>query len=280
MRRALRLVAVLAMIGAPASADFAPDTSPRPQQRRAAAPEPVAGPDVTVTDQGVIVRRSLKPRPRPVAPTAPEKQVVAAGPAARVGRPEERPDGRLPNAARQAALPARGSVCGDVSIRGETLPPIPGRVEGCGVEAPVRITEVAGVRLSTAATMDCPTASALRNWVVTGANPAIGGRGGGISSLRIAAHYICRGRYNNPNARISEHGKGRAVDISALTLADGTSITVLNGWNSKRDGPALRQMHRAACGTFGTVLGPEANAAHRDHFHFDTARYRSGSYCR
>ncbi|WP_232830705.1 extensin family protein [Tropicimonas sp. IMCC34011] len=272
MRRALRLVAALAMIGAPASADFAPDTSPRPQHRRAAAPEPVAIPDVTVTDQGVIVRRSLKPRPRPATPTAPEKQVGAAGPAARVGRPS--------GTARQAALPARGSVCGDVSIRGETLPPIRSRVEGCGVEAPVRITEVAGVRLSTAATMDCPTASALRNWVVQGASPAIGRRGGGISSLRIAAHYICRGRYNNPNARISEHGKGRAVDISALTLKDGTSVTVLNGWNSKRDGPALRQMHRAACGTFGTVLGPEANAAHRDHFHFDTARYRSGSYCR
>jgi hypothetical protein len=28
------------------------------------------------------------------------------------------------------------------------------------------------------------------------------------------------------------------------------------------------------------VLGPNANSFHRDHFHFDTARYRSGSYCR
>jgi len=25
---------------------------------------------------------------------------------------------------------------------------------------------------------------------------------------------------------------------------------------------------------------PNANRFHRDHFHFDTARYRSGSYCR
>jgi len=30
----------------------------------------------------------------------------------------------------------------------------------------------------------------------------------------------------------------------------------------------------------GTVLGPEANRFHRDHFHFDTAEYRSGPYCR
>ena len=43
----------------------------------------------------------------------------------------------------------------------------------------------------------------------------------------------------------------------------------------------LRNLHRAACGPFGTVLGPNANAAHRDHYHFDTARYRSGTaYCR
>jgi hypothetical protein len=42
----------------------------------------------------------------------------------------------------------------------------------------------------------------------------------------------------------------------------------------------MRRMHRGACGPFGTVLGPEADRYHQDHFHFDTARYRSGSYCR
>jgi len=39
-------------------------------------------------------------------------------------------------------------------------------------------------------------------------------------------------------------------------------------------------MHRAACGPFGTVLGPNADRFHQDHFHFDTARHRSGPYCR
>jgi len=42
----------------------------------------------------------------------------------------------------------------------------------------------------------------------------------------------------------------------------------------------LREMHSTACGPFGTVLGPEANRFHRENFHFDTARYRSGRYCR
>lgn len=41
----------------------------------------------------------------------------------------------------------------------------------------------------------------------------------------------------------------------------------------------LRQVHAAACSTFGTLLGPEANAAHRNHFHLDMAERKSGNYC-
>jgi hypothetical protein len=41
----------------------------------------------------------------------------------------------------------------------------------------------------------------------------------------------------------------------------------------------LRQIHAKACGTFGTVLGPEANEAHRNHFHVDMAKRRHRSFC-
>jgi hypothetical protein len=41
----------------------------------------------------------------------------------------------------------------------------------------------------------------------------------------------------------------------------------------------LRRLHKGACGVFGTVLGPEANAAHRDHFHLDLAYRRHSAYC-
>ncbi|MFN3746253.1 MAG: extensin family protein [Hyphomicrobiaceae bacterium] len=44
-------------------------------------------------------------------------------------------------------------------------------------------------------------------------------------------------------------------------------------------GRFLREIHEAACGTFGTVLGPEANEAHRDHFHLDMAKRRYKSFC-
>ncbi len=41
----------------------------------------------------------------------------------------------------------------------------------------------------------------------------------------------------------------------------------------------LREVHAKGCEIFGTALGPGADAAHRDHFHFDMAKRRSG-YCR
>ena len=41
----------------------------------------------------------------------------------------------------------------------------------------------------------------------------------------------------------------------------------------------LREVHHGACGLFGTVLSPEANAAHRNHLHLDLAHRRHGAYC-
>lgn len=41
----------------------------------------------------------------------------------------------------------------------------------------------------------------------------------------------------------------------------------------------LRAVHASACRTFGTTLGPEANAAHENHFHFDMAERHGGHFC-
>ncbi len=41
----------------------------------------------------------------------------------------------------------------------------------------------------------------------------------------------------------------------------------------------LRTVYDGACGIFGTALGPDANEAHRDHFHFDLKQRRT-AYCR
>jgi len=41
----------------------------------------------------------------------------------------------------------------------------------------------------------------------------------------------------------------------------------------------LREIHARACKHFGTVLGPEANNAHKNHFHVDMAPRRNGNFC-
>jgi len=45
------------------------------------------------------------------------------------------------------------------------------------------------------------------------------------------------------------------------------------------DGRFLREAHAAACRIFGTTLGPEANEAHRNHFHVDMAQRRIRNIC-
>jgi len=174
--------------------------------------------------------------------------------------------------------PIEGSVCGDPFIRGEAIGDVAGS-GACGIENAVLVREVAGVRLSTPAQIECSAARALRTWVEEGVIPTVGDTGGGVQSLRVVAHYSCRSRNNQPGARLSEHSFGRAIDIAGIGLADGTEMTLLTDWDG-RYANQLRAMWRAACGPFGTVLGPESDQFHRDHFHFDTASYRSGSFCR
>ncbi len=105
-----------------------------------------------------------------------------------------------------------------------------------------------------------------------------------VVKLRIAASYACRGRDNRRGAKISEHAFGNALDVSAFTLASGRVVEVEGGWNGgRKEISFLKQVHGKACGTFTTVLGPNANAAHRNHFHFDLGKHgRSGKgkYCR
>ena len=195
-------------------------------------------------------------------------------------RPLFRPARVERNARQKKRALKKGAVCGDVAIQGEEIGRVKAKLKGCGVDQAVRVRSVSGVRLSQKSVMDCRTADALKKWLDRTAKPALSRKGGGLSGLRVAAHYSCRTRNNKKGAKISEHGKGRAIDISGFRLRDGSEITVLHGWKNRATKKALRKMHRGACGPFKTVLGPQADRYHQDHFHFDTAIYRGGNYCR
>lgn len=171
-------------------------------------------------------------------------------------------------------------LCGSKGLQGAPAEPIRGPRKGCGVTNGVHLTAVRGVRLSRPATINCETALALEQWVAQGVLPAVGNTGGGVAQLQVVEHYACRNRNHRAGARLSEHAKGNAVDISAIVLKNGAKVDVLTGWRDKNEGPILRKVHKAACGPFGTVLGPQADRHHRDHFHFDVAKHRNGPYCR
>lgn len=254
----------------------------RPHPRPGQVARPVAG---------EALAQSVRPPARP--PEALRVPVVVQV-AARLSHlprqagiaPPERPENlqRLSQAValRPVAYPdpggARGSVCGIASIRGTALATIPGSARGCGLKDGVKVTAVGGLALSTPASIDCTTARALHNWIETGLKPAVGNLGGGVARLEVAASYACRPRNNRKGGRISEHGKGRAIDIAAIVLRNGTTLSVLDGWHSASQGKVLRRIHKAACGPFNTTLGPGSDGYHENHFHFDTARGR-GPYC-
>lgn len=221
--------------------------------------------------------------PVPVPPVRPPglmAQIEAQRHVLRAPRPPARPAAIEREAARRAALRARGAVCGNVALQGEDIGTVGTPGSGCGIADAVRLRSVAGVRLSTPARMDCRTAAAVLRWVEGSVKPSLARHGGGVAELHVMAGYACRTRNSRPGARLSEHAKGHAIDIGGMVLRDGTRVSVLRHWGRGWQGQALANMRRQACGTFGTVLGPGSDRYHGDHFHLDTARYRSGPYCR
>ena len=130
--------------------------------------------------------------------------------------------------------------------------------------------------------MSCAVAAGLVRWQEFGltlaANEELGSSVARIEHLGI---FSCRRTYDSDTGNWSEHATGNAVDVAAFVLEDGRRISVLEDWG---DGsPESRFLDRArdsACDIFGTVLSPDYNAAHQDHFHLDQAKRGFGRYCR
>lgn len=219
----------------------APERSPRPELRFAAPP-------VTAGPSGAL-ERSPRPRARPI----PGPDIPLALP-----------------------VPAAG-LCAVTGLTGTTMPEVRSDVRGCGIAEPVRVTAVQGVPLSMPLVMDCTVARAMNDWVRKVLKPTFADR---LLRIDVAGAYTCRGRNNVSGAKISEHGRGRAVDVSGLGFTDGTAITVARDWNKGRDGRLMAEAYKDACGIFGTTLGPGSDGYHEDHMHFDVPSNRRSPYCR
>ncbi|MEL7542255.1 MAG: extensin family protein [Pseudomonadota bacterium] len=141
------------------------------------------------------------------------------------------------------------------------------------------------VKLTPAATVRCPMIPAMDRWMNEVVQPAaLRHFGARVTNVKVAASYGCRPRNNKPGGKLSEHGYANALDVSRFTFADGRTAEIKE-W---RRGPSetrafLRAVHKRSCKIFTTVLGPNADKYHWDHFHFDLARHgRRGTfhYCR
>lgn len=147
----------------------------------------------------------------------------------------------------------------------------------CGAARPFSVTGAAGgrVALRPAALLRCPMVPQVERWVSRVIEPSAQYYfGSPLVEMKVAASYACRPINHVSGGRLSEHGYANAVDISSFTLADGRTVTVKGGWwGSERERLFLRAVHDGACQEFTTVLGPNADAMHKDHFHVDLARH-------
>ncbi|MBA3324715.1 MAG: extensin family protein [Rhodobacteraceae bacterium] len=168
-------------------------------------------------------------------------------------------------------------VCGEDGIIGQPSPKIEGPGD-CGILEPVKVHRIAGTTLAPQPVIGCRAARALSVWLEEAAKPAFEEAGAALDGLDIAAAYVCRNVNYAEDGLVSQHAHGRAIDISRFHLEDGTTVSVLDGWHDEDDGPLLRGIHQAACGIFSTTLGPESDAYHADHFHYDVAERRQ-PYC-
>lgn len=119
----------------------------------------------------------------------------------------------------------------------------------------------------------CPVVAALAIWEWQVAMPAARQYlNSDIVRIRHFGSYSCRRINGQSEGAYSEHATANAIDIAGFDLADGRRISVLGDWQGgEEERQFLRAVRDGACAVFSTVLSPDYNAAHADHFHFDQA---------
>jgi hypothetical protein len=149
-------------------------------------------------------------------------------------------------------------------------------VGGCTTENAVRVRD--GVtRLSPPApVMTCPVALAYVGWERHVVDPAARELlGAPVARIEHYGTYACRNVYGRAEGRRSQHAGANAVDIHTFALSNGRQVSVQPHYRLEDErGAFLRRVRDGACDWFHGTLGPDYNAAHRDHFHLDFGHYR------
>jgi hypothetical protein len=162
-----------------------------------------------------------------------------------------------------------------------TAPPV--SAEGCGIDAPIRLSSIiadgGAVSLPDRPLVACEFAAVLADYVRLIVAPL--GQAmlhAKVAEIETGPGYACRTQDRIAGAKISAHAKGLAVDFVAMTLADKRRILVERQTGAD-EASYFRAIRTAACGWFTTVLGPGADTFHTNNMHLDIEqRGSSGSY--
>lgn len=148
--------------------------------------------------------------------------------------------------------------------------------ENCPLTNVVRVQST-GLTFNTAFTLRCPL---LVRWLMFEQQKmqplALQHLGSRVESIDHYGTFACRNVYNREQGRRSQHASASAFDVATFRFENGAVADVLSDWDNDEasDSSAfLRAVHSSACAYFGTVLGPDYNAPHANHFHLDTSRF-------
>ncbi|CAN5194319.1 extensin family protein [soil metagenome] len=152
----------------------------------------------------------------------------------------------------------------------------PGGADHCAFADAVRLKPQAGaIALAPAGVApSCPVVASLKLWEWQVVQPTAQRLfGQPVARITHFGSYSCRRIYGRAAGDFSEHATADAIDISGFIFADGRKVTVVRDWKGDgKDAIFLRDVRDGACKLFSTVLSPDYNAAHRDHFHLDQAQ--------
>jgi hypothetical protein len=209
------------------------------------------------------------PRPRPAEAPQLEPEGAAGD------TKSDRPAGRASPAAEPGPSACRLALTEEVAIA-HSIPDVHGP-GGCGGTDLVKLEAIVlpnkhRVAVTPAATLRCSMAAAITDWVRTDLLPLTEKLGSEINVLDNFDSFECRGRNRVPGAPLSEHGRANALDVRALKLANGRTIS-LTDRSVPRD--IRENVLHSVCARFMTVLGPDSDWYHEDHIHLDLMERRN-----
>lgn len=291
-------------VAKPAAASQDKGNAPPDKQIAAAVPLPPARPEVArdaAVDEPKVQEpvaempaSSPTPKAAAAAASAPQTQAQAPLPPARpfpaAGRervaalPMSKPM-EADDAAQEAKPAPVATICPELSnddIGVFTPVTVTATQAACTVDrgvslSAVRMKDGRLVPLEPAAVLRCEMAGAVARWLRESVDPLVATLGSPLDKVKVAASQQCRSRNRVAGAKISEHGRGNALDTAGYVLEDKREV-LIGGTGDTAMTPDFQQKLKAsACADFTTILGPGSDGYHEKHLHVDRAERRSGA---